>query len=568
MEGIGLQQGTAEFEERLARAAIEQGGDLTEGVRHLARLLHFAPGNPASLALFDKYYDETRGELATFAPKGDAAFEGMRALIWRRQGRLSDAVQLLVEIAHPEYLHEWTLSWLEQTAALESLKQVTLQRLLGHVLTSTPEVAFSTAVEIRRARRWAALCQRVSTSQRNDNALLTIKAGILRKAGLFDEALGILKPSYEEAPDWFNGIAMALILWRKGDLMAASEAFETALHADPDISTCLDAGNMFLEAERWQEARSWYQRALTQKPWQRDAKPSDLFCHWKLTQDRKLLDKVRRLARAGNRRAGDLLNANDDRPYEPDDASANTLRKLLADIVEGKMHDGDTINIRMSMIEAPSNELAFALAMRDQNLPLNIQVTAIQEPDPRQPFSDVRYKLWSYEGTSAKPALPPPSTAVQQAIAELTEGTFNRQQSFARASHVAEQLGVEALREILAVMVYPPPLPAGRDALEFLPRLQLEAMHVAAQVDHGWHGSERREALTSVLFSPTDWTTNAAIDVLAYLAHRNRIYASDVHKLFQQLEQNCPNGGYCCWRNHLYRRWRHLPLLITGSEMN
>src|SRR5262245_3904080 len=35
-------------------------------------------------------------------------------------------------------------------------------------------------------------------------------------------------------------------------------------------------------------------------------------------------------------------------------------------------------------------------------------------------------------------------------------------------------------------------------------------MHVAAQVDDVWQGSERRAVLTAT-FGPVDWTTNAAI---------------------------------------------------------
>src|SRR5262249_61765955 len=104
-------------------------------------------------------------------------------------------------------------------------------------------------------------------------------------------------------------------------------------------------------------------------------------------------------------------------------------------------------------------------------LAINFEVAAIPDPDPRLPVDAVRYRLWDYQGTDAKPGLPPPSEHVRQAIAELAHGPFNRLRSFARASRVAEQLGAQALPDILATMVHPPPLPPDRDALEFLPRI-------------------------------------------------------------------------------------------------
>jgi hypothetical protein len=206
------------------------------------------------------------------------------------------------------------------------------------------------------------------------------------------------------------------------------------------------------------------------------------------------------------------------------------------------------------------------IAAKGADLALNFRVAAIPDPDPRQPMDEVRYLLWTYQGADATPGLPPPSEQVRQAIAELAQGNFDRHRSFARASRVAEQLGPQALPDILATMVHPPPLPPGREALEFVPRLQLEAMHVAAQVDDGWQGSQRRTALMSVLFGPMDWTTNAAIDVLAFLAERNPAYAFDIHKSFEFLERKRPQGGYCCWLAHLYYRWLSLPLLYDQER--
>jgi tetratricopeptide (TPR) repeat protein len=571
---LELRQGTAEYEEFAARAELESGDNLAHGAGHLANLLNFDPAGQDSMALFGQYFERMRGELETLIPRGEklyAATEAMRALIWHQKGRLGDAVELMIEVTratHPNYLHDWVLGWVEPLGAIESLEERISLHLLGLVLTNMPEARLATRAQMQVARRWAAVSERVLAQRGEDSRIRMIRAGILRKAGLFDEALRAVKASYDDEPDWNKAVAVGLILRQKGDLEEASKAFDAAQRLDPgNISAYLEGGDTFYEAQRWQEARGWYQRALAKQPGQEWAKPSDLFCEWKLTGGQEVLDQLFAMANAGNSRAHGLLSEAYDMPYQPEDASANVLRQLLEKTAEPGLAGG-AVNIGVSSLEAPSNQLAFALAFAAQgaDLSINYEVAAIPEPDPRQPLDAVRYKLWDYEGTIAKPALPPPPERVSQAIAELAAGTFNRERSFARASYVAAEWGPAALPDILSVMVHPPKLPAGRDALEFIPRIQLEAMHVAAQVDEGWHDSERRTALLSVLLGPMDWTTNAAIDVLCSLARSHPALAYDVHKSFEYLEQKRPGGGHCCWLNHLYRRWQHLPLLYDNER--
>jgi tetratricopeptide (TPR) repeat protein len=567
-ETVELRQGTAEFEEFVVRTELESGENLAHGAFHLGNLLNFDPGNQEWMALFDQYFQKTHGELDALIPRGEnlyAATEALRALIWYRQGRLNDAIELIVQVvgvSTPNYLHDWVLTWIEPEGKLESLPEARIQHLLALVLTNLPESRLNTATRLRQARRWACVSERVLPKM-GDGPSLMARVGILRKAGLFDEALRIAKTAYETEPDWHKATALGLILRQKGDFKAAADAFEAALRLDPDDMTAyLEAGDMFFEAEHWQEACEWYQRALAKDHTQEWAKPSDLFCKWKLTEDNAVFDQLFELAQEGNQRAHSLITMFYDTPYDPGDATSNLLRQFQEE-VGPEISEKGQINIGVSSLEAPSNQLAFTQAFAA--IDVNFDVAEIPEPDPRQPVDAVRYTLWKYEGTTAKPALPVPSERVRNAIAELAEGSFHRERSFALASYVAEQLGPQTLPEILAVMVHPPKLPAGRDVLEFIPRIQLEAMHVAAQVDEGWLGSERRIALLSVLFGPTDWTTNAAINVLAFLAQRNPSIAYDVHKAFHYLEQ-CHPGGYCCWEKDLYRCWRRLPLLSEDER--
>jgi len=151
-------------------------------------------------------------------------------------------------------------------------------------------------------------------------------------------------------------------------------------------------------------------------------------------------------------------------------------------------------------------------------------------------------------------------------VAELASAPFDEPANWAAASRVAEELGPARVGEVLAVMVHPPSLPAGVSALNWLPRVQRAAAQVAAQVDGGWEGSARREALLSVLLGPQDWTTEAAIRVLAHLGRENEAYAPDIHDAFQELSDNRPNAGHWSWELTLFRCWLQLPHLYPQER--
>src|SRR5215510_11094076 len=205
---VELRQGTAEFDEFIARAELDKGENLAHGAHHLAKLLHFDPGNREWMTLFDQYFDKTNGELETLIPRGDELYaqtEAMRALIWQRKGRRADAVALMAQVTpvtHPNYLHEWVLAWVEPDGAIESLPQDIAQHLLLLALTNMPEMREATVAEVRKAQRWAAVTERVLQRAAADGVTVMLRGGILRKAGRFDDALAIVKPAFDAEPDW------------------------------------------------------------------------------------------------------------------------------------------------------------------------------------------------------------------------------------------------------------------------------------------------------------------------------------------------------------------------------
>lgn len=563
---IHLRQGTAEYEWFVARGELEMNRDLKHGATHLANLLSYDPANPEWVELLEKYLAAAGPDPETLIPRGNKLYystEALRAYLWHKQGRLAEAVDLLANVVHAKsdarYLEAWALDWLEPEGAVESLPGPLGMRLFALALQRFPEARLSPLPQLRQVRRWARLSERVARAHPGGGAPATmLRVGLLRKAGLFDEAEAVVRPALERSPDWHLATALGLVLRQKGDTPEAEKAFEQALRLDPnDVSARLEAADMYFERRQWQPALRWHENALGKERRQPWAQPSALFCRWQLTNDERHPRELVELAKRGNERARHLCQqAFYGGLPEPTDATANLLRQFREAIVKDpKDAPAGEGRVGLSSLEAPSNFLAFRLEMEAlrHDLRLKVAVNQVPEPDPRKPITDVKYLLWQYEGTDPSPALPPPAEDVVRRVAGLAAAPFEEPVNWADASRVAEELGPDRVGEVLAVMAHPPAVPPGGSALSWLPRVQLAAAQVAAQVDGGWDGSARREALLSVLLGPSDWATEAAVRVLARLGHENDAFAPDIHDAFQQLADHRPEPGYCCWERTLFR---------------
>lgn len=575
---ISLRQGTAEFEWFVARAELEETKNLKHGAGHLANLLTYDPGNPEWVELLERYLAAAGPDPEALIPRGDKLYfgtEAMRAYIWHKQGKLVEAVNLLAQVVQAKqdarYMEAWALGWLEAPGAVEFLPEMSGLHVFSLALGRFPEARYSPISRLKQVRRWARLMDRFVKKHPGTGMTTMLRAGLHRKAGLFAEAEAVVREVLERAPDWHTATALGLVLRQKGDLAGAEKAFEHALRLDPnDVSARLEAADTFFERDQWQPALKWYENALAKEKNQPWAHPSALFCKWKLTGDEGLLKALVNLANQGNERAGHLCNRvfYGDLP-EPSDATANLLRQF-SEMIRTKPAEAPTGEATMAVtsLEAPSNFLAFRMEMAalKHDLRLVVSVNAVGKPDPRRPVADVKYLLWKYEGTNASPNLPPPPADVAQKIAGLAAMTYDPQLNWASASRVAAELGPARVGEVLATMVHPPAIPAGRGALNWLPRVQHAAAQVAAQVDDGWEGSARREALLSVLHGPSDWATEAAIRALARIGAENEAFAPDIDEAFKKLAANRPDVGYCSWEDTLYQSWLQLPHLFDNER--
>lgn len=588
---IELRQGTAEFEWFTAKAELEQSGNLVHGASHLANLLTYDPAREEWLELLDEYLEAAAPNPESLFPESDEKYygiEAIRAYIWYRNGEIDRAVQRMAAIANgvPEnhYTEAWVLGWLEAAGGLDRIEDATAISLFANVMVRFSEAKQTPTKTLRDVRRWAHLCDRAmkrivqNSPELASGPVMMTHAGFLRKAGRFDDAADLLAPTLAQNPDWHTATALGLIRRQQGNLTAAEEAFELALRLDPeDISARLETADTFFENDQWERALLWYENALASESVQPWALPSAMYCRWKVSGDDDLLQTLGEFHRdkPDNQRAHYLYwSAVSPGMREPVDAMANVLRKIRANILEGIHESGSRIRIRVSGLDVPSNHVAFHLEMeslsRDITLEVEVDESGIGKPDPRVPIKPVRYQLWKYgtddTSTEAIPNVPQPADGVLNAIAKLAATSFNPTTNWAAASRVADELGTDRVVDLVGVMVHPPVVPKDSTSLQWLPRVQLAAAEVIGQLDEGWENSVRREALLSILFGPSDWTTRAAIDVLARIAVNEPANALDIHQAFETLAAHRPDRGFCCWEYKLHEEWLSNPILFDDER--
>ncbi|NHZ88038.1 hypothetical protein F2P45_03170 [Massilia sp. CCM 8733] len=572
---LTLREGSPEFHLFVASATLDSGTGLAHGAAHLASLLAVDPGRADWQALAARYLDAADGDVDALLPIGDERFansEALRAWFWQRQGKTAEAVGLLLEVAraarHAIYLHAWALDWLEQDGALARVDEATMMQLLATVLNSVEEAHESSAGTVRAMGRWASVAERASAGYAPSPILFLVRAGLQRKAGNFDAALAITGPIEKAASaEQANAIGLLLRCMRRFD--ESEQAFIHANSFDPDdITPKLEAGDTCFEAGNWHKALGWYEAVLAVADEQAWALASSWYCRYKLDGDDAWMERLWEAMRGGDNRAHQLVFRERGRLAQSSDATANLLRQMREGWLKNGGGGGGTVNIGVSSLEAPSNQLAFALEFAAHNPTARLEMDsgAIPAVDLRLALAPVDYPLWAYQGSVPHPALPAPDEAVRDAIAALALAPYHPNENWARASHVAARFGTRHVRDILAVMVYPPPLPQGVGALEWLPRVQLAAAQVLGQVDSGWEESERRRALVSVLFGPMDWTTCAAIRVLASIAAAEPACATDIMRLFAQMERHIPEVGHWDWVVLLYQQWLEIPSLFDAER--
>ena len=577
-----LENGPPEFHRFVAQQELELGEDLPRGARHLARLLGAAAADSESLRLAEQYFQAVRDnpqELFSESQAGGKSCEeeALRAWLLARSGRLQDALELLLALvdAHQNasYLEAWVLDWLEVPGAVESLPGPMMLRLMSLVSQQYPEWRFVTNDQQRILNRYVNVMRRWKITEDQAEVAEMTRIEVLRKAGRFSEAVRAAEQFVRQHPGWCAFMSEALVRREMDQIDAAMDLFQRAIDCRPDDPAArLEAADMYLDREQWDRADASYQQVLDEHPEHSWALPSRWYVQWRQTDDRQYRDRIRKMLDddSTNQRARELSERCT--PYlgflpEPEGVTAEFLRTIRPQM-EGtepleKEHGGVNAEfvLPMDYLDPPSSRLAFRMLAEtyQRKARLLVQVRSIPRPDPRKPCRPVKYLLWTYHETEPAPASPVPYPTIVQHVRELAMQPYEYRTSWASASRAAARLEATDAAGILAVMVHPPPLPEGQDVLGWLPRVQLAAALLLAQLDGDWHTSLRRDALLAALWGPADWTTIAAIIALTQVARRDRSTASDVREAFSLLAEHRPCDGTYCYERALLSNWLLLP---------
>lgn len=578
-----LHETTPDKEAEIARQALT-AGDFANAAYHIGTALQFDPQKPEWRALLDEVLRTVPDQakiLRLNEKKADFITVATRAYAYAAQGNLTAALPLLADAAamRPDVAFlTWGAEWLKQPGATGALGlELVCKQLIPPILSFVTNCPASMAKEDDRWANVMAAAEILNAAREKhpqESFVLFACSVVARRLGYFDWAIHFAGQAYQLKNDWNTTVGVACAYRDAGKVDEAVQWFKHALSQKPDeVSAWLDIGDTYLKAARWDEAIAAYGEALKKDPDDGWAVPSVVFARFKKTgapaEKATLLAMCQQPQVMG--RAWALwceleppqLYIN--RLPPPADATANGLRNVINQLTENPgQADGGKLELKVTHPESPSVLVAFRLwAERAKaRIAVNVVVEKVQTPDPRAPKGPVDFAVWAYDGTTPRPNLGTPDPRAAEAIAAIAKEPYHLGLWDGPALKTAQMMGVAWLQHIVATMVNPPPLPPDFDPMLWVQRVQIAAALVIGRMETTWEGSQRKRALTSLALGPVDWTVDAALCVMAFLAKDDPAIRADAAAIYAQLEKQIPETGYTCFEYPLVCSW----LALAGLD--
>ncbi|MFC0031343.1 tetratricopeptide repeat protein [Micromonospora chaiyaphumensis] len=526
---------SAEEELALARLALAEG-DLRHAAGHVAAALVQAPTLPEVHETLARIAAASGGDLDLF-PLGHHAFVGAvvaRAHLLAAAGRPAEGLDLLAAATGYAPGAEWAaVPWVTAPDLPERLDPERTARILMQVCATAPDPVPRRLRD--PLRPYLALARNAVTVHPAHPLLLGAASALARRLGEVALAVTWASRGVRAQPTKLGEVWLGYAYRSAGRTRDALAALERAVALDPDdLAVYADIAGTLADNGRLDDALGWIDRALAKDPtfdcavhtahrlrFQRDGDVAHLVA---------LADFVRDHP-DDTHEHGDLAECCRGRPWLGQVTPAggpvlDALRQALA--------ADAPVAVRLDALEPPSAMRTAAAAAPG----LAVEVTAVADPDPREPRRATTRQLWRYDGTVAAPTLPTPSTEAADRIRQLAHPAWPHPPA---AYDAAVGLATLDLADLLGLLVHPPAAPAtalGRVLAGQDPSLWVRCVQVWAclgllhhRTDEPWAESTRRRVLLELLWGVEDWITEAALFALVTAAWVDPAVRADVARV-------------------------------------
>lgn len=581
------------FSDEDTRANIEHAkqafarSDLAQTFFHASSALAAEPRNAEARQLLDAVLARTPDALV-FTRQNQAKYDFITvatgAYVRAHQGQMDEALATLCDVvAHrPDapYLL-WVEEWIGRPGVLGAIPK---ERALGALMNPTlvwvsdcPSPTPDDDPRLPNVRAAATLLWTLWSLYPDDPDVAFGASIVFRRSGQAEHAIRAALTAYHKRPDWKTCIAVALAYRDGGQIDQAAQTYRFALSLDPnEVSPLLDTSDMFLKAERWVDAASVAQEILAREPENGWAKGNLAFAEHKQASSPASKRALYDLAETNERAWTLYASLSEPIPHwnrfvGPADATMHAARNVVRGIESGSLQgsEGGTVTLQVTNLESPSVRTAFTMWTHaaQKRVGLTIEARNVPTPDPRAPKTQVDFVLYRYGDKVPEATLAATDPRAGQAIAAIARKAYDLDEWEPLAKALAAQMGPPWQREILAVMVSPPPPPRpGYDPFVWLYRVQVATALVLAHLDAGWAESQRKRVLYSLACGPVDWAVDAAIVALSRLARTDAAIRQDVVALFGWLESQVPKQGHTSYEHPLVCVWSALPGIDEATK--
>jgi tetratricopeptide (TPR) repeat protein len=542
-EGIGEARTEAEGELALARIAIDSG-ESAHAAAHAGNAIASDPTLRDAYQVLDQLAAGPDDIPALF-PATARAYIGAtaaRSYLLARYGAVDEAFGLLCQVAASRPGQPWAVGWLAAPGgsaadfagrmnpeqATDSLRQ------LAFTLTdpADEELAAPLGPFLAVARRIASL-----HPERAD--LLLLLSALARRLGAHDEAINWCERAERVAPSHSGAVMLGYALRSAGRLDEMHQAWLLALSRNQgNVDLRVDIAENLARRGRADEGIAWLDEGLALEPDHPKAFPSACAMRYRRDGDIahlvQLADWWRQHPEHGY--ADQMLAlACHRRPWlgtfpPPTEAIANLARNLAAREDFTKV---GTMTLTLSALEVPSAFAAVRAALPGMTLKEDPPTPA---PDIRVPLAEGRYRLWTYDGVRAVPAVPAPSPAAVSTLRSAAAAGYPSHPLMAYDMAVAlSGLPVADLRGLMAHVPPPPDAPPWQRMHRADPTAWPRAAQAWAclgllhhHADEPWLTSTRRAVLVDLVRGIEDWATDAAMNALVTAAWADPEIRGDV----------------------------------------